>query len=431
MNRVATDRSRPLRHLRWALAALSSAALATLFLAPAHDATAPHRPSNPPPASAAPRTTHASAHATAPPVRRVTVARGDSLAVIFQRVGLDAQQLHQVVHVNADTARLRRLRPGDRLAFVIDPPGRLRSMVYRPRPTRRLVVNRGREGFRARVIDRTPEVRMGYAAASIRDSLFTAGQRAGLPDGLIMELAHIFGWDIDFALDIRPGDRFAVVYQHRVLDGRRLDDGDIVAAEFVNRGRVYRALRYTDPRGHTGYYTPDGRSMRKAFIRTPVAFTRISSRFSLHRRHPILHRSRRHVGVDYAAPIGTAVRAAGAGRAVFVGRKGGYGRTVILAHGRGYSTLYAHLSRFARGLRRGTRVHQSQVIGYVGRSGLATGPHLHYEFRVHGVHRDPLRVRLPRARPIAARYRRNFRRTTRPLVAQLEVLERNQLAMGE
>ncbi len=357
--------------------------------------------------------------------------RGDSLAAIFHRVGMSPQQLYEILHLNRDTARLRRIHPGQRLVFVIDGTGRLQSMDYRIRPTRRLLIRRGPKGLDSQVIERRPELRVGYAAAVIHDSLFVAGQRAGLPDNLIMELAHIFGWDIDFALDIRPGDRFTVVYERHYLDGTHLDEGNIVAAEFINRGRVYRALRYTDPRGRTDYYSPDGRSMRKAFLRTPVSFTRISSRFTLHRRHPILHRDRRHVGVDYAAPAGTPVHAAGDARVVFVGRKGGYGRTVILGHGGGYSTLYAHLSRFARGLRRGTRVRQGRVIGYVGRSGLATGPHLHYEFRIHGVHRDPLRVHLPAARPIAARYRHDFRRTTRALLAQLDVLGRNQVAMGE
>jgi len=424
---------------RWGLAALGLALAALLFLPPAPDAAAPHPVASPTPAPAtatapSPRTTAASAPAPREADvagREITVRRGDSLALIFRRAGLSAQQVHEVMHLAPATRRLRDLRPGDRLTLAVDAQNRLRALEYRRSPTRRLVVRRGDDGLSARVIDREPQVRTAYAGAVIEDSLFVAGQRAGLPDSLIMELAHIFGWDIDFALDIRPGDRFTVLYERRYLDGRALDDGEILAAEFVNRGRTYRALRYTDPRGRTDYYTPDGHSMRKAFIRTPVAFTRISSRFSLHRRHPILHRSRRHVGVDYAAPVGTPVRAAGDGRVVFVGRKGGYGRTVILDHGRGYTTLYAHLSRYARGLRRGGRVRQSRVIGYVGRSGLATGPHLHYEFRIHGVHRDPLRVHLPDAQPIAARYRPAFRRAVRPLLAQLDVLSRHQLALSD
>ncbi|GBE10021.1 murein DD-endopeptidase MepM [bacterium BMS3Bbin12] len=420
--------------IRWWPASLAAALLASPFLSPAHDAAAPRRIVAPVPVAAAPRAptpAETPPPASAPSTREVEVRRGDSLAAIFHRVGMSPQQLYEILHLNRDTARLRRIHPGQRLVFVIDDAGRLQSMEYRIRPTRRLLIRRGPKGLDSRVIDRRPEVRVGYAAAVIRDSLFVAGQRAGLPDNLIMELAHIFGWDIDFALDIRPGDRFTVVYERHYLDGTHLDEGNIVAAEFINRGRVYRALRYTDPRGRTDYYSPDGRSMRKAFLRTPVSFTRISSRFTLHRRHPILHRDRRHVGVDYAAPAGTPVHAAGDARVVFVGRKGGYGRTVILGHGDGYSTLYAHLSRFARGLRRGARVRQGRVIGYVGRSGLATGPHLHYEFRIRGVHRDPLRVHLPAARPIAARYRHDFRRSARALLAQLDVLGRSQVAMGE
>ena len=206
-----------------------------------------------------------------------------------------------------------------------------------------------------------------------------------------MELAGIFGWDIYFALNIRRGDHFTVVYDQLYLDGKKIGNGDILAAEFVNQGQVYRAVRYEKPNGTADYYTPDGNSMRKEFLRTPVAFTRISSRFSLGRYHPILNRIRAHKGVDYAAPTGTPIKATGDGRVAFRGRKGGYGNVVILDHGRGYSTLYGHMSRFARGERVGTRVHQGQVIGYVGSTGMATGPHLHFEVRADGVTTDPVR----------------------------------------
>ncbi len=244
-----------------------------------------------------------------------------------------------------------------------------------------------------------------------------------------MELAAIFGWDVDFALDIRAGDSFTVVYEELYLNGEKLRDGDILAAEFNNRGKRYRAIRYQDPRGRTEYYSPDGKNMRKAFLRTPVAFTRISSRFSLGRKHPILHHIRAHKGVDYAAPRGTPIKATGDGKIVFRGRKGGYGNTIIIQHGGRYSTLYAHMSRFARSLRTGRRVRQGQVIGYVGSTGLATGPHLHYEFRINGAHHNPLTVRLPDASPLPRKYRRNFKASTAPYLAQLDLLKRNMLAM--
>jgi len=201
-------------------------------------------------------------------------------------------------------------------------------------------------------------------------------------------------------------------------------EGDIVAAEFVNQGRSFRAIRYTDPSGRTDYYTPDGLSLRKAFLRTPVQFSRISSRFNLHRKHPILNRIRAHKGVDYAAPVGTPVRAAGDGKVTYKGWNGGYGRFVVLQHGQRYSTAYGHLSRFAAKLRSGARVHQGQIIGYVGQSGLATGPHLHYEFRIDGRHRDPLKVKLPAAKPLQARYMADFESKALPLLAQIDTYRR-------
>ena len=225
-----------------------------------------------------------------------------------------------------------------------------------------------------------PDVSVATAAGVIDSSLFEAGQRVGLSDNLIMQMAEIFGWDVDFALDIRAGDRFALVFEEQFKDGEKIGEGPIIAAEFINLGRRIRAVRYVDPEGKTDYFSPDGRSMRKAFLRTPVNFARISSRFSFSRRHPILHKMRAHRGVDYAAPRGTAVKASGDGRVIFASRKGGYGRTIIIRHGSAYTTLYAHLARFSKGVRPGKRVEQGQVIGYVGSTGLATGPHLHYEY---------------------------------------------------
>ena len=235
-----------------------------------------------------------------------------------------------------------------------------------------------------------------------------------------MELAGIFGWDVDFALDIREGDQFAVLYEQLYLDGERIGTGNILAAEFTNQGKIHRAVRYTDPQGHTDYYAPDGHSMRKTFLRTPVAFSRISSRFNLARKHPILNRIRAHKGVDYAASRGTPITATGNGKIDWLGKKGGYGNTIVIQHGSKYSTLYAHLNSYGRGLKKGSRVRQGQIIGYVGSSGLASGPHLHYEFRVDGVHRNPLTVKLPNAAPLPAKYRDQFKLASSNLLAQLE-----------
>ena len=246
-----------------------------------------------------------------------------------------------------------------------------------------------------------------------------------------MELAGIFGWDVDFALDIRKGDNFTVVYEEMYRNGEKIKDGNILTAEFINHGKTYQAVRYTNPENNrTEYFTPDGKSMRKTFLRSPVNFARISSGFTTSRYHPVLHKFRSHKGVDYAAKRGTAIRASGDGKIVHRGRKGGYGRTIIIQHGSKYSTLYAHLNSYKSKLRVGSKVKQGQTIGYLGSSGLATGPHLHYEFRVNGVHRNPLTVKLPTAKPVPKRYLADFELKTTPMLAQLELFTRTQVALN-
>jgi murein DD-endopeptidase MepM/ murein hydrolase activator NlpD len=241
---------------------------------------------------------------------------------------------------------------------------------------------------------------------------------------VIMDLVSIFGWDIDFSLDIRRGDRFGIVYEELYKDDVKIRNGRILSAEFINNGKTYRAVYYTDPSGNSDYYAPDGRSMRKAFLRSPVKFSRISSRFSNKRWHPVLSKWRSHKGVDYAAARGTPVRASGDGKITFAGRKGGYGRLVVIRHGGRYTTAYGHLHRYAKGARSGKKVKQGQIIGYVGSSGLATGPHLHYEFRVNGVHRNPLTVKLPEAQPVNTTYLNNFKENTQVYLSMLRLMDR-------
>ena len=246
-----------------------------------------------------------------------------------------------------------------------------------------------------------------------------------------MEVANIFGWDIDFALDIRKGDNFTLLYEELYLDGEKIEDGNILAAEFINHGKTYQAVQFTDGAGHTDYYSLDGKSMRKQFLRTPVEFSRISSRFNLKRKHPVLNRIRAHKGVDYAAPRGTPIKTTASGRIIHRGKKGGYGNAIIIQHGSKYSTLYAHMSKYRGGLKKGSRVRQGQVIGYIGSSGLATGPHLHYELRVNGVHRDPLRVKLPGAKPLDNKYMTDFKSKADNLIARLELVRTVQVASKE
>ncbi len=354
--------------------------------------------------------------------KRHEVAPGETLASIFKQLGLAPSLLHAIVTSSPAAGGLARLQPGQQLRFGFDRKEVLQKLVLQRNLISSLKVERTKKGFEAREEKRPVEYRQAHAEGTILSSLFVDGQKAGLDDRQIMELARLFGWDIDFALELRKGDRFSVIYQERWLDGKKIGNGPILAAEFINRGKVYRAIRYTDSHGETAYYDMEGNAKRRAFIRTPVKFSRISSRFTLRRWHPILKRWRSHKGVDYAAPEGTPVKATGNGRVTFIGRKGGYGKVIFLHHGSRYTTVYGHLSRFARGLKTGNKVKQGQIIGYVGHTGLATGPHLHYEFRVNGVHRNPLTVKLPKSIRLPRKELKRFRRTIQPLVAQLDDL---------
>ncbi len=361
----------------------------------------------------------------------VTVESGDSLALIFSRLEIPPQQLHKILELGGAAHNLKKIYPGQSLRFLTNPELGLVKLEYQIDELSGMEVRRQDDDFEIATSHRTPERRVANASGAINSSLFIAGQEASLPDSLTMELANIFGWDIDFALDIRKGDQFALIFEELYLDGEKIDNGNILAAAFVNQGKTYKAVRYTDKSGRTDYYSPDGKSMRKAFLRTPVEFSRVSSRFNLKRRHPVLNRIRAHKGVDYAAPRGTPIRSTSNGKIIFRGKKGGYGNTIIVKHGTKYSTLYAHMSKYKSGLSKGSRVKQGQIIGYVGSSGLATGPHLHYELRINDVHRDPLRVKLPGAKPLEKKYREDFEQKAGALIAQLDLVRNVQVASSE
>lgn len=355
--------------------------------------------------------------------RVLEVRPGESLARLFDRNGLDRGDLHAIMALGGETASLARLMPGERLRVRSDEDGNVLALSRRLDGDRVLHVRRDGDGFEQQVETLPIQRRVKIASGRIDRSLYQDALEAGLSDNLIMNLAGIFQWDIDFVLDIRRGDEFVVIYEELYRDGEKLRDGNILAAEIVNRGDRIQTVRYTDPAGHTDYYSPNGDSMRRTFLRAPLDYMRISSGFNPNRRHPILNRIRAHRGVDYAAPHGTPIRAAGEGRIVHRGRRGGFGNAVQIQHGERYSTLYAHMASFARGHRVGSRVEQGEVIGYVGQSGLATGPHLHYEFLVDGVHRNPVTVDFPSADPVAAEFREHFASSTAPLIAHLDLLE--------
>lgn len=361
------------------------------------------------------------------------VKSGDSLARLFKRAGIKPQQLDEVMKSGDAAKKLRKIFPKDTLRVLTDETDDLQALRYEIDHESYLLVERDESSgqLHSDVLSYDIEVRQKYAQGVIENSLFESASAAGMSDNITMELAGIFGWDIDFVLDIRKGDSFNLLYEEMYRNGEKIADGDILAAEFTNDKKTYRAVRYQKPGSNTAeYYTPDGDSMRKAFLRTPVDFTRISSGFTTGRYHPVLHKIRAHKGVDYAASRGTPVHASGDGKIIFKGTKGGYGRVVIIQHGSKYSTLYAHLNSYDKHISNGGKVKQGQTIGYVGSSGLATGPHLHYEFRVDGVHRNPLTVHLPTAQPVAKELFADFTQHTQSILAQLDLLSRTQLALN-
>lgn len=353
--------------------------------------------------------------------RQVVVGRGDTLSGMFEKVGLSAAEVQSVLDSDKQAKQFTRLRKGQILEFELTPDGKLQTLHTKLSRLESIRLERGSNGTFAfqRAVE-TPVMRAAYAHGTITSSLSASAQRAGLSHAQIMDLANIFGYDVDFAQDIHPGDQFDVVYEQRVLDGKVIGTGNVLSARFINRGKTYTAVRYTNKQGNTNYYTADGNSMRKAFVRSPVDFARISSRFSGGRKHPILNKIRAHQGVDYAAARGTPIKATGDGKVILAGRKGGYGNTVIIQHGNTYRTLYGHMQGFAKGIRDGSPVKQGQVIGYIGTTGLSTGPHVHYEFQVNGVHVDPLGQKLPMADPIARNERQRFLQTAQPLMARMD-----------
>ena len=359
----------------------------------------------------------------------VVVKKGDTLSSIFSNLDIH-NELTKILNLGKQAKPFKKIYPGQKIHFTL-----YNDCIYKleleKSITKSLLLYRDNDSFTIeesnRELDRISQV----ATGSIDQSLFLAGQDAGMSDGLIMGLAGIFGWDIDFALDIRQGDSFTVFYEELYLEGEKVGDGNIIAAEFVNNNHTYRAYRYTDSNNKTEYYSPDGKSMRKPFMRTPVDLARISSHFNLRRRHPVLNKIRAHRGVDYAASTGTAIKATGDGKVMHRGKKGGYGNTIILRHGNTYTTLYAHMSKYARKTSVGSRVKQGQIIGYIGSTGLATGPHLHYEFRVNGVHRNPLKVKLPSANPLPDSEMDRYQASIQPMIVQLDAYTQNALVMRD
>jgi len=349
------------------------------------------------------------------------VRRNDTLEQIFRQLRISLDDLATIRNLPGVRENLDFLKPGE-LISVTHIDGAVQRLVRRVSETETLSVTRDLAGFAVQVVTTPLEIKTVTAHGVIDSSLFVSGRAAGISSDVILRLANdIFGWDIDFALEIQPEDQFTVVYEQKYRDGLYLSDGRILAAEFINAGRTYRAVRYESADGQIAdYYTPDGKSMRKQFLRAPVDFKYISSNFNPRRFHPVLNITRAHQGADYAAPTGTPIKAAGDGRVTFVGIKGGYGKAIILEHGGSVSTLYGHLSRYAKDLRSGTRVKQGDIIGFVGSTGTATAAHLHYEYRINGIHKNPRTISLPDAKPIPPGHLSAFEAASATLLTQLD-----------
>lgn len=370
------------------------------------------------------------ANFVAPPYefwREEKIQRGDTMASILARLTVVDPAAVNFLRTTTEARSLRRLIPGKSVRAKTTQDGQLLALRYLNNGAEFLVERQG-EGFKVSEEPAFLEQRVLMQSGEIRSSLFAATDAAGLPDPVALQIADIFASDIDFHRDLRQGDRFSVVYEMGYSNGEPVKVGRVLAVEFINQGKAYRAVYFETSKKSGGYYAPDGKSLRKAFLRSPLEFSRISSGFAANRYHPVLKEWRAHRGIDYAAPAGTRIRATADGIVAFAGRQGGYGNLIILGHPGKYSTAYGHLSGFAKGLRRGRRVIQGEIIGYVGMTGLATGPHLHYEFRVGGAQVDPLKVALPVAEPIAPRLVPAFKAASEPLVTRLDLLRPVNLA---
>jgi len=371
----------------------------------------------------------------APPAQQYVtqerVLRGDTVAAILDRLGVrDGKALDFLRADKVGSTIFRQLVPGRMVQAECGADGELLTLRYFANSSSLLEIRRTAEGFtsRQRALSETP--RLVYKTATIDSSLFAATDGAGIPDAIALQLVRIFGTDIDFHVDLRKGDRFSLVYEMLYGSGELVGPGRVLEAQFVNDGHVYQAVLFHDDEGNDAYYSMDGTSLAKAFLRSPVEFSRISSGFG-RRFHPIFKNWRAHTGVDFAAPEGTRVLASADGQVVSAGRLGGYGNAILIRHGGGITTLYGHLSRFASGIRAGTRVKQGEVIGFVGHTGWATGPHLHYEFRIAGVYQDPLRVALPKAEPIPERLRARFARVAADARATIDLVSASSPARFE
>ena len=346
------------------------------------------------------------------------IKRNDTLVSILKKMGVSSDNI--IILINSKNSHLlSKIKTGEKISVTTNEENIVFSIDY---------IKDFRTGVKAELIKDIYKIKSYeldiekvkvYKTVRIEESLYSEGLKAKIPDSVLMDLVYIYGWDIDFTHDIRPGDSYSLIYEEVLVNGLKKLDGDILIAEFINQGKKHTAIRYELQSGKSEYFSPDGKNVKKAFLRSPVKFSYISDRYNLKRMHPILHKIRAHTGVDYAAQRGSPVRATGDGTVVFSSRKGGYGNLIEIKHSEDYSTRYAHLNKFHSRAKLNRKVKQGQIIGYVGSTGMATGPHLHYEFHVNGKHADPLKVKFPNANPIDSRERSKFLQHSESLVSVL------------
>ena len=363
--------------------------------------------------------------------RNARVQRGDTIASILNRLQIDDAAAVSFLRSAKDAKTLYQLVPGRSIRAQTTESGALIALRYIAADSTQLSVDRVGDEFKASEQAVQLDTRIVMKSGEIRSSLFGATDAAGVPDAISTQMAEVFSSEIDFHLDLRKGDRFSVVYEMLYHKGEPVKTGRVLATQFINQGKSYQAVYFKDREGHEGYYTPEGNNLRKAFLRSPLEFSRITSGFTTARFHPILKTWRAHKGVDYGAPTGTRVRVTADGVVAVAGNHSGYGNLIVIQHQANFSTAYGHLSAFAKGLHKGSHVRQGDVIGYVGATGMATGPHLHYEFRVAGVQRNPLTIPMPQSFPIAQRYKNDFFAAVHPLSTRLELLRSFNIASVE
>ncbi|MEQ1590139.1 MAG: peptidoglycan DD-metalloendopeptidase family protein [Gallionella sp.] len=360
--------------------------------------------------------------------RNDRVQRGDTVAALLTRLNVtDVAAVNYLVST-VDTASFRTLAVGKEAQAETNTHGELISLRYLDNDGAQILVSKQNGEFQTKTVTAQLEKRLFVRTGEIKTSLYAATDAAGMPETAANQLTELFSGDIDFHHDVKPGDKFTVVYEMDYSNGALVNTGRIQAAEFINQGQSHRAIYFSKDGKVGGYYTPEGKNVEKAFLRSPIEYSRVSSGFSGSRMHPVLNRIRAHKGVDFAAPVGTPIKATADGVIAFASKENGYGNVIKMEHQGRYSTVYGHLSRFASGLRAGQRVKQGDIIGYVGMTGLTSGPHLHYEFKVDGQQRNPMSVALPSAQPVSGVYKTAFQSVATDFVARLSLLRNTNLA---